>query len=60
MGPHAYNYGVVEVNKMSNQSMVAQLQYLLEKFGLLHQVITFVKYEGINLASINFTFNHQL
>jgi hypothetical protein len=52
--------GLFKVNKMSNQSMVAQLQYLLEKFALLHRVITFVKYQGINLASINFTFYHQL
>jgi hypothetical protein len=32
-----------EVNETIRQSMVTQLQYLLEKFGLLHQVIAFVK-----------------
>jgi hypothetical protein len=31
--------------------MVAQLQYLLN-FGLLHWAITFVKEEGINLATM--------
>jgi hypothetical protein len=52
--------GLFEVNKMTNQSMATQLQYLFEKFGLLHRMITFVKYERINLANINFTLYHQL
>ncbi len=29
--------------------MVIQFQYLLEKFGLLHWVLAFVKYEGTSL-----------
>jgi hypothetical protein len=30
--------------------MVVQLQVLLARFILLHQVITFIKYEGTNLS----------
>jgi hypothetical protein len=30
--------------------MAIQLQVLLDKFSLLHQVITFVKDEGINMS----------
>jgi hypothetical protein len=32
--------------------MVVQLQVLLDRLNLLHQVITFVKDEGINLSAM--------
>jgi len=32
--------------------MAIQLQYLLEKFGLLHWVLAFVKYEGTSLIAM--------
>jgi hypothetical protein len=32
--------------------MVQQLQYLLEKLGLIHYVIAFVKREGNNLTTM--------
>jgi hypothetical protein len=32
--------------------MIIQLQVLLDKFGLLHQVIAFVKDEGTNLFAM--------
>jgi hypothetical protein len=40
--------GLFEVNETIGKSMVVQLQYLLDKFGLLHRVIAFRKDEGIN------------
>ncbi len=39
-----------EVHETFEQSMAIQLQTLLEKYGLLHQVITFLKDEGSNLT----------
>lgn len=39
-----------ELHETSEQSMAIQLQSLLEKYGLLHQVIAFVKDEGSNLT----------
>jgi len=39
-----------EVHETFKQSMAIQLQTLLEKYGLLHQVITFLKDEGSNLT----------
>jgi hypothetical protein len=42
--------GMFEMNEMIGQSMVTQLQSLLEKFGLLHQVFDFIKIECINLV----------
>jgi len=44
--------GLFEVNETIRQSMVVQLQSLLERFGLLHQVIAFVNNEGINLTTM--------
>ncbi len=44
--------GLFEMNETIKQSMATQLWYLLEKFGLLHQMIVFVKDEGINLTII--------
>ncbi len=41
--------GLFEVHETSRQSMAIQLQSLLEQYGLLHQVIAFVKDEGSNL-----------
>jgi hypothetical protein len=42
--------GLFEVNKTIGQLVVIQLQVLLDIFGILHQVIAFVKYEGTNLC----------
>ncbi len=39
-----------EVHEIFKQSMTIQLESLLEKYGLLHQVITFIKDEGSNLT----------
>jgi len=39
-----------EVHETFKQSMAIQLQFLLEKYGLLHQIITFLKDEGSNLT----------
>jgi hypothetical protein len=44
--------GLFEVFEASRYSMAIQLQSLLEKYGLLHQVITFVKDEGNNLTTM--------
>ncbi len=41
--------GLFEVHETSKQSMAIQLQSLPEKYGLLHQVIAFVKDKGNNL-----------
>jgi hypothetical protein len=41
--------GLFEMNETIKQSMVIQLRFLLERFHLLHQVIVFVKDEGIDL-----------
>jgi hypothetical protein len=44
--------GLFEMNETIRHSMAIQLQVLLDKFGLLHLVITFVKDEGINLSAM--------
>jgi hypothetical protein len=44
--------GLFEVNETTGSCMAQQLQSLLEKFGLIHQVLAFVKNEGSNLASM--------
>jgi hypothetical protein len=44
--------GLFEVNETTKQFMVIQLQVLLDRIGLLHQVIAFVKDEGINLSTM--------
>ncbi len=44
-----------EVRKTNGTAMVLQLQGLLEKFGLIHYVIAFVKVEGRNLGSMAMT-----
>jgi hypothetical protein len=41
--------GLFEIHVTLGQSMAIQLQALSENYGLLHWVITFVKYEGSNL-----------
>jgi len=41
---------VLKVNETTRQSMDVQLQVLLDRFGLLHQVIAFIKNESINLS----------
>ncbi len=42
--------GLFEVQKTRGNAMALQLQGLLEKFGLIHYVIAFVKDEGNNLG----------
>jgi len=49
------NVGMFEVNETTNSCTTSQLQSLFEKFGLIHQVLAFVKYEGSNLASTTTT-----
>jgi len=44
--------GLFEVNETTNSCMAQQLQSLLEKFGLIHRVLAFVKDEGNNLVSM--------
>jgi ubiquinone biosynthesis protein COQ9 len=44
--------GLFEVNERTGQLMVIQLQVLLDIFGILHQVIAFVKYESTNLCAM--------
>jgi hypothetical protein len=46
--------GLFELNEASGQSMAIQLESLLLNFGLVHHVIAFVKYEGINLTTMAF------
>ncbi len=50
--PMHVNVGLFEVNETIRQYMVVQLQVLLDRFGLLHQVITFVQDEGNNLFAM--------
>jgi hypothetical protein len=40
-----------EVHETSDNAMALQFQSLLEKIGLIHWVITFVKDEGSNLGT---------
>jgi hypothetical protein len=42
--------GLFEVNETINLCMAWQLQFLFEKFGLIHQIFAFIKNEGNNLA----------
>jgi hypothetical protein len=48
--PMHITMGLFEMNETIKQSMATQLWYLLEKFGLLHWMIVFVKDEGTNLT----------
>jgi hypothetical protein len=48
--PMHITMGLFEMNETIKQSMATQLWYLLEKFGLLHLMIVFVKDEGSNLS----------
>jgi hypothetical protein len=50
--PMHVNVGLFEVNETIRQYMVVQLQVSLDRFGLLHQVITFVQDEGNNLFAM--------
>jgi len=47
--------GLFEVNETTGSCMACQLQYLLDKFGLIHRVFVFVKDEGRKLASMAIT-----
>jgi hypothetical protein len=44
-----------EVNKTTRRFIDVQFQSLLEKFGLLHWVIAFVKNEGTNMTIMKTT-----
>ncbi len=50
--PMHVTVGLFEVHKNSQQSMTIQLQSLLEKCGLLHIIIAFVKDESNNLTTM--------
>jgi hypothetical protein len=50
--PMHVNVGLFEMNETIRQYMVVQLQVLLDRFGLLHQVIAFVKDESTNLYTM--------
>jgi hypothetical protein len=50
--PMHVNVRLFEVNETIRQYMVVQLQVLLDRFGLLHQVITFVQDENTNLFAM--------
>jgi hypothetical protein len=41
-----------KVQELNRNAMVLQLQGLLEKIGLIHHVLFFVKDEGKNLGSM--------
>jgi hypothetical protein len=43
---------VLKVNETTRQSMAVQLQVLLDRFGLLHRVIAFIKDKSINLSAM--------
>jgi hypothetical protein len=47
--------GLFEMNKTTRWFIDVQLQSLLEKFGLLHWVIVFLKDEGINMTTMKTT-----
>jgi len=47
--------GLSKVNETTNLCMAQQLRTLVEKFGLIHRALTFVKYEGNNLTSMAIT-----
>jgi hypothetical protein len=47
--------GLFEVNKTTRRFIDVQFQSLLEKFGLLHWVIAFVKDEGTNMMIMKTT-----
>ncbi len=47
--------GLVEAQETKGSTMVLQLQGLLEKIGLIHCVLVFVKDEGNNLGSMAMT-----
>jgi hypothetical protein len=44
--------GLFEMNELMDNPWFTQLQSLLEKIGLLHRVISFVKNESTNLATM--------
>jgi len=46
--------GLFEMSETSGQNMAIQLESLLSKFGLVHHVIAFVKYEGNNSITMVF------
>ncbi len=49
--------GLFEVHETSSSAMALQLQDLLEKCGLIHHVITFVKNEGNKFQIMATTLN---
>jgi hypothetical protein len=49
--------GLFKVHETTSSAMALQLQDLLEKCGLIHHVITFVKNEGNNLRTMVTTLN---
>jgi len=49
--------GLFEVHETTTSAMALQFQDLLEKCGLIHHVITFVKNEGNKLETMATTLN---
>jgi hypothetical protein len=46
--------GILEVQNVVNVAMATQVKVLLNSFGLFNKVITYVKDEGSNLATLTF------
>jgi hypothetical protein len=46
--------GILEVQNIVGVAMVAQVKMLLNSFGLLNKVVTYVKDEGSNLITLTF------
>jgi hypothetical protein len=53
--PQHVTIGLFEVQETKGNAMALQPQGLLEKFGLIHHVLFFVKDEGNNLGSMAMT-----
>jgi hypothetical protein len=52
--------GLFQVNEASGHNMAIQLESLLSKFGLVHHVIAYLKYEGINLTTMAFALHSNI
>ncbi len=50
--PQHVTIGLFEAHETIRLSMAGQLRSLLEKYDLMHHMITFVKDESINLMSM--------
>jgi hypothetical protein len=48
--PHHVTIGLFKASDITKQGLIKQLKALLEKFGFISKVLSYVKDEGINLA----------